>query len=87
MTRSFCHTLICCDRILGILKLKPTIASFCTINCISCDTLSQDSCVLPTHVPNRSALEFVYGVTGLKFHHSGNFPYYAGIMLYKQVPN
>ena len=46
------------------MKLKPTIKNVHTVNCISRDSLSQDSCVLPTRIPNRSALEFVYVVTG-----------------------
>ena len=54
------------------MKLKPTIKNVHTINCISRNSLSQDSCILPIHIPNRSP----------HVHYAGNFP---GITLYAPI--
>ena len=64
MTRSFHHTLSCDCIWCSETQTHNRKFSYNRLyDCISRDTLSRDSCVLPTHVPNRSALEFVYIVT------------------------
>ena len=53
------------------------------LHCKNLKHLCQYTCVLSTHVHNRSAFEVV---TGLCPNYAGNFPYYAGIMLYAFQP-